>query len=111
MANNLESNIQKVSLWSQSFKEVTDGEVILLLANGTDDDLRVCEELGITSHLVTVEDVWFFNHKRLEHTLNFLRSTDIDLFMITDVFDVVFQGDPFELMDTSSYSVFGVVKV
>lgn len=106
VANNLESNIQKVSLWSQSFKEVTDGEVILLLANGTEDDLRVCEELGITSHLVTVEDVWFFNHKRLEHTLNFLKSTDIDLFMITDVFDVVFQGDPFELMDTSSYSVF-----
>ena len=26
--------------------------------------------------------------------------------MITDVFDVVFQGDPFELMDTSTYSVF-----
>ena len=56
VANNLGSNIQKVSLWSQSFKDVTNGEVILLLANGTEDDLKVCEELGIESHLVTVEN-------------------------------------------------------
>ena len=106
VANNLKSNTQKVTLWSKSFKEVTDGEVILLLANGTQDDLDVCKELGITSYLVTIENEWFFNHKRLEHTLNFLKSTDIDLFMITDVFDVVFQGDPFDLLDTENYSVF-----
>ena len=106
VANNLRSNLQKVTLWSKSFKQVTDGEVILLLANGTEDDLLVCKELGITSHLVTIEDEWFFNHKRLEHTLEFLKETDIDLFMITDVFDVVFQGDPFELMDLDNYDVF-----
>lgn len=106
VANNLRSNLQKVTLWSKSFKQVTDGEVILLLANGTEDDLLVCKELGITSHLVTIEDEWFFNHKRLEHTLEFLKETDIDLFMITDVFDVVFQGDPFELMDLDNHDVF-----
>lgn len=107
VANNLKNNIQKVTLWSKSFKQVCpNDEVILLLANGTQDDLDVCQELGITSHLVTIEDEWFFNHKRLEHTLNFLESTDIELFMITDVFDVVFQTDPFELMDTENYSVF-----
>lgn len=106
VANNLRSNLQKVTLWSNSFKNVTDGEVILLLANGTEDDLLICKDLGITSHLVTIEDEWFFNHKRLEHTLNFLKTTDVELFMITDVFDVVFQGDPFELMDLDNYDVF-----
>lgn len=106
VANNLRSNIQKVTLWSKSFRSVSDGEIVLLLANGTDDDIKVCEELGITSYLVTIEDEWFFNHKRLEHTLDFLRNTDIELFMITDVFDVVFQGDPFELMDLENYDVF-----
>ena len=106
VANNLRDNLQKVTLWSKSFQNVSDGEVILLLANGTEDDIKVCQELGITSHLVTIEDEWFFNHKRLEHTLNFLKSTDIELFMITDVFDVAFQGDPFELMDLENYNVF-----
>jgi len=106
VANNLRSNIQKVKLWSKSFKQVSDGEVILLLANGTEDDIKVCEELGIISNLVVIEDEWFFNHKRLEHTLEFLKSTDIDLFVITDVFDVVFQGDPFELMDLTTFDVF-----
>lgn len=106
VANNLRSNLQKVTLWSNSFKEVSDGEVILLLANGTEDDLLICKDLGITSHLVTIEDEWFFNHKRLEHTMDFLKTTDVDLFMITDVFDVVFQGNPFELMDLDNYDVF-----
>jgi len=107
VANNLKSNIQKVTLWSKSFKQsCPEGEVVLLLANGTQDDLDVCSDLGIISHLVTIEDEWFFNHKRLEHTLNFLKSTDIDLFMITDVFDVAFQGNPFELMDLDNYNVF-----
>ena len=106
VANNLRDNLQKVTLWSKSFQNVSDGEVILLLANGTEDDIKVCQALGITSHLVTIEDEWFFNHKRLEHTLNFLKSTDIELFMITDVFDVAFQGDPFELMDLENYNVF-----
>ena len=75
VANNLRSNLQKVTLWSNSFKNVTDGEVILLLANGTEDDLLICKDLGITSHLVTSEDAGFFNHKRLElHHLNFLKT-------------------------------------
>lgn len=106
VANNLSNNLQKVTLWSRSFKQVTEGEVFLLLVNGTEEDLLVCKQLGITSHLVTIEDEWFFNHKRLEHTLEFLKKADIGLFMITDVFDVVFQGDPFELMDLVNYNVF-----
>ena len=45
VANNLRSNLQKVRLWSESFKQVSNGEVILLLANGTEDDILICEEL------------------------------------------------------------------
>lgn len=106
VANNLNSNIQKVTLWSKSFRQVSDGEIILLLANGSEDDVQICNSLGIKSYLVSIEDTWFFNHKRLEHTFNFLKNTDIELFIITDVFDVVFQGDPFESMDLENYDVF-----
>jgi hypothetical protein len=34
------------------------------------------------------------------------KNTNKQIFMITDVFDVVFQGDPFELMDLDNYDVF-----
>jgi hypothetical protein len=55
VANNLRSNLQKVTLWSNSFKEVSDGEVILLLANGTEDDLLICKELKMSGFL-TIRD-------------------------------------------------------
>jgi hypothetical protein len=105
LSNNIESNINKIKVWSQSFKKFSDGDVILLCANATDNDIKLCEELGIIPYKVSIEDTWYINHKRLENTFNFLKNSDIDLFLITDVFDVVFQGDPFKKWDLK-YDIF-----
>lgn len=105
LSNNIKTNFSKIKVWSKSFKKYSDGEVILLCANATDDEISMCESIGITSVPVLINDTWYINHKRLERTFEFLETSDIDLFLITDVFDVVFQSDPFIKMDLN-YDVF-----
>lgn len=105
LSNNIESNINKIKVWSKSFKKHSDGEVILLCANSNENEIKMCEDLGIIAIPVIVSDLSQINHKRLENTLEFLKTTDIDLFVVTDVFDVLFQSDPFHKMDLS-YNIF-----
>lgn len=102
LSNNITNNINKIKVWSKSFKKYSEGEVILLCANSNEYEIKMCEELGIITIPVTIEDTYYINHKRLGNTLEFLKTTDIDLFLITDVFDVVFQSDPFIKMDLNS---------
>jgi len=106
LSNNISQHKEKIRLWSESFRTYSDGDVILLAANATEDDIQTCVDLNIKYEIVTVENTWFINHKRLEHTLNYLKTSDIDLFIITDVFDVMFQGDPFNKLDTINYDLF-----
>lgn len=102
LSNNILLNLDKIKVWSQSFKRHSDGQVILLCANSNQDEINACSELGIVSIPVTIDDTWHINHKRLERTYEFLKESDIDLFLITDVFDVVFQGDPFSKWDLTN---------
>jgi hypothetical protein len=106
LANNISNNKQKIKVWSESFKKYSDGEVTLIAANASDEDLNICKELNIKYYPVTVDDIWYINHKRLEHTASFLKQSDGDLFLITDVFDVVFQSDPFDKFDLINYDTF-----
>ena len=105
LSNNVGVNINKIKVWSKSFKKHSDGDVILLCANSTEPEIKLCEELGIIPIPVVVDDLWYINNKRLKNTLDFLKTTDIELFIITDVFDVVFQSDPFLKMDLN-YDIF-----
>jgi hypothetical protein len=106
LSNNVTLNKQKIKVWSESFRKHSDGEIILIIANANEQDVKTCEELGLKYHQVIVEDTWYINHKRLEHTRDFLKESDGDLFLITDVFDVVFQSDPFVKMDLNNYDIF-----
>lgn len=106
LSNNVTKNKQKIKTWSESFRKYSDGEVVLIIANANDEDIKTCEELNIAYYEVTVEDTWYINHKRLEHTRDFIKQSDGDLFLITDVFDVVFQADPFVKLDLENYDVF-----
>ena len=99
LSNRVTENKQKIKIWSESFRKHSDGDIVLIVANATEQDLITCEELNIKYYPVTIDDTWYINHKRLEHTRNFLRESDGDLFMITDVFDVIFQEDPFRKFD------------
>jgi hypothetical protein len=106
LSNNISQHKEKIKIWADSFRKFSEGEVILLAANSNEEDTKVCNELNIRPIPVTVEDTWYINHKRLNHTYDFLKDTDIDLFMITDVFDVVFQSDPFQKFDLENYDLF-----
>ena len=99
LSNNIALNKHKIKVWSESFKRHSNGEVVLIAANANEEDINVCNELGIKYHLVSLEDTYHINHKRLEHTRDFLKVSDGELFLITDVFDVVFQSDPFAKFD------------
>lgn len=105
LSNNIALNKQKIKVWSESFRKYSDGEIVLIAANATENDILTCNELNIKYHQVTVSDTWYINHKRLEHTRDFLKVSDGDIFLITDVFDVVFQSDPFQKMNIE-YDVF-----
>jgi len=106
LANNVAVNKHKVKVWANSFMKHTGGEVMLLAANTIEADERVCEELGIHYIKVDVQDTWYINHKRLEHTLAYLIHSSYDQYIITDVFDVSFQADPFTRLDWENYDIF-----
>ena len=106
LSNNIALNKHKIKVWSESFKRHSNGEVVLIAANANEEDINVCNELGIKYHLVSLEDTYHINHKRLEHTRDFLKVSDGELFLITDVFDVVFQSDPFAKFDLDTYNLF-----
>jgi hypothetical protein len=105
LSNNVGSNINKIKVWSKSFKKYSDGDVILLCANSNQEEIQFCIDNGIIPIPVNIEDTWRINHKRLERTFEFLENSDIELFLITDVFDVVFQSNPFDKLDLN-YDIF-----
>lgn len=104
-SNNITLNAHKIKVWANSFKEHSDGQVILIAVNPTDEDISFCNNMGIMSYPVYVENPNLINNKRLKFTVECLEASDIDLFMVTDVFDVVFQADPFEKLD-ENHSLF-----
>ena len=73
LSNNIKQNINKIKVWSQSFKKHSDGEVILLCANSSNEEIKMCQDLGITTIPVIVNDTYYINHKRLGNTLDFLK--------------------------------------
>jgi hypothetical protein len=76
-----------------------------LPANTTDEDRQALEDLKVKYVEVIEEDTWRINHQRLIHTRNFIESYDADLFLATDVFDVLFHSDPFEMLDTDNHDI------
>lgn len=105
-SNNITQNKQKIKVWSESFRKHSDGDIVLIAANTNESDIKTLNELNIDYHLVTENDTWYINNKRLRHTKEFLESSEGDVFLITDVFDVLFQSDPFQKMDLENYDVF-----
>jgi hypothetical protein len=105
-SNNISQHKEKIKWWVESFRKHSDGDVVLIAANTNEEDIKTLNDLGIAYHLVTEDDTWYINNKRLGHTKRFIEQTEGDLFLITDVFDVIFQSDPFEKMETDKYDVF-----
>jgi hypothetical protein len=106
LSNNVTANFNKVKIWANSFKKYSDGDVVLLCANASAEDLQVCNEHNIIAVPVTIEDTWYINHKRLEHTAEYLKTALYDVVIVSDVFDVLFQRDPYEQLDLVNFDIF-----
>jgi hypothetical protein len=103
--NNISDHKGKIKWWVESFRKHSDADIVLIAANATDDDRQVLSDLNVDYVEVTETDTWRINHQRLIHTKNFIESYDADLFLATDVFDVLFHSDPFEKLDTDNYDI------
>jgi hypothetical protein len=106
LSNNIASNKDKVRLWSESFKRHSDGDVVLIAANMNDEDKYACDELGVDFKSVEISDTFYINHKRIECIREWIKNSDADIILSTDVFDVAFQNDPFKKMDLSNFDFF-----
>lgn len=106
LSNNINSNIDKIKVWAKSFHEHCDDPVILLAANASDEEINLCKENNIIPIPVNIDDTHRIYHKRLEKILYFIEQSNVDLFLVTDVFDVVFQNNPFTKLDTDQYDIF-----
>lgn len=109
VCNNIFLNLDKVQVWSSSFQKFCpDAEVVLFCVNSNEDELKACQDLNIKTISVELapELIGYINHKRLSYILEYFKTTDTDLFISTDVFDVMFQGDPFAKLDLENFDVF-----
>jgi len=105
LSNNIKNNFDKIQLWSKSFKKYCNDPVILLAANASDEELSLCESIGIQTVKVTISDSERIFHKRLSCVRDYLANTDIDYLLVTDVFDVAFQSDPFAKLNFNDYDI------
>jgi hypothetical protein len=108
ISNNVETHFNKIKLWALSFKKVAQGNVYLICINANDREIELCKNIGVipVSVELSAEKLGYINHERLLFTKNFLENCLEELFIITDVFDVVFQQDPFEKLDLNVYDLF-----
>lgn len=104
VSNNITDNINKIKVWANSFKKhVKDGEVVLIGADMNAQDRNILGLNGIKFHAIESDSELTINDSRLIHTANWIENSPYDLFMVTDVFDVCFQADPFELFDDHDF--------
>lgn len=105
-ANNISVNKKKIEVWSKSFRQHCNADIVLIAANANKEDILFCEEISLKTELVELENVWGINHKRIKFIVDFLRKNDADVVLSTDVFDVAFQANPFVKLDTNQYDFF-----
>lgn len=106
VCNNAAKNIDVIKVWANSFEKHTNGDAVLIAADMSEDDKLALERNNIKYFEVKTDQGLTINDSRLIHTANWIEQSDYDVFMVTDVFDVCFQGDPFEIMDFEKYDYF-----
>lgn len=108
VCDNAAKHSSKIKVWASSFKKHCSGPVILILVNPTSSDIAAIENLEITIVCInhTFKNVETVNDARLQYVKNVLTNINAEIVLVTDVFDVVFQDDPFKQLDIDKYDVF-----
>ncbi len=107
-SNNISQHIFKIKVWHHSFKKYCDGDVVLIAVDPTQEDLARLHNSNIRYISVSLIDDQTINNQRLDLQIQALRDVkdQYDQVVITDVFDVVFQSDPFNGLDFDKYNLF-----
>jgi hypothetical protein len=107
VCNNVGHNIDKVKVWAKSFVRHTDNPNVFLIAvNATDEEIKIVKDIGIIPIPVTMNTTVGINHTRLRPAYQLLELIDCEQIVYTDVFDVVFQGNPFLKLDFNNNDLF-----
>jgi len=109
VCDNIALNFNKIKVWAFSFQKVCkDKDVCLICLDATDEEIEMCRSIGIKAFKSELDKDSYgdVNHKRLKPARDFIESSSYKYFLVTDVFDVLFQQDPFEKLDFDSYDVF-----
>jgi hypothetical protein len=108
VCNNIVQNYDKIKLWKESFQEVTDGDVVLIAHNPTDEDVKALNRMGILYVNISDHSNETVNNSRLAVLSDFFRryARSYQAALSTDVFDVVFKSDPFAKLDLTRYDLF-----
>lgn len=104
ISDNIKSNLFKIKVWADSFREVCDGDICLLAVSPTTEEIMALSDMGIGIVIAKIGD-GSVNDQRLGIIEEYLRTQKDELFLITDVFDVLFQADPFKKWDLK-YDIF-----
>ena len=103
--NNVFQNIDKIKIWAHSFKEVSRGDVCLVVFNPTLDELNLLNTMGIITAPYWLELDETVNNARLKYEIKSLEKLDWDYALVTDVFDVMFQNDPFTIISLKGWDL------
>jgi len=107
VCDNIGPNINKIKVWAKSFIKHTDNPNVFLIAvNVTDEEIKQVKEIGVIPIPIRLSTTTGINHTRLKPAYQLLEIIDCEQIMYTDVFDVVFQGNPFLKLDFNNNNLF-----
>lgn len=93
--NNITQNINKISVWAKSFGEVCNGSINLVVVNPQPHEVALLNDMGINAYPYHTQEGETINNLRLQLEWQTLEEIPIDWVLVTDVFDVMFQDNPF----------------
>lgn len=108
VCNNVTRNMPKIKVWADSFKAVClNDDVLLLTVDATEAEVdKLINELDISVFNFQYGGPLSINDIRLKIMEMCLAGLDYDFLIATDVFDVIFQANPFTKLEMNKYDIF-----
>jgi len=93
--NNVSQHLDKIKVWVRSFQEVSTDEICLIVINPTKEEEMILGEMGISIAPYKLKHDETVNNVRLQLEWETIKGLNADYVLVTDVFDVMFQDNPF----------------